>query len=251
MLTLYNFAQSTCSQKVRLTLAEKGLDFEDRQIDLKKNENLADWYLEINPNGVVPALVHDGKAVVDSSIINEYIDEVFPEPSLVPSDPHTRARMRAWRQFIDEIPTAAIRVPSFNAYIVPNWGAASGNKTWASERLAKAKQRISFYRRLTDEGFPPEEVEDARTKLRVTVERMDKSLADGPNDNPWLIGEQFTLADIALIPTFVRMEDLGITEIFEDLPRVVDWFARSCARPSFARAYYEGSRMIPKTRAAE
>src|ERR1700758_476604 len=147
MMTLYNTSLSTCSQKVRLCLAEKGLDFVDRQISLKDNEQYADWYLAMNPNGVVPTLDHDGLIVTDSSVINESLDEVFPDPPLIPRDPGPRAKMRAWRQFIDEVPTAAIRVPSFNAYIVPNWGKAAGNDSWGAERLEKAKIRISFYRR--------------------------------------------------------------------------------------------------------
>jgi len=243
MLTLYNYAQSTCSQKCRIALAEKGLAFEDRQISLKDNENLADWYVKLNPNAVVPTLDHDGRIVIDSSVINEYLDEVFAEPALMPADPHARAQMRAWRQFIDDVPTAAIRIPSFNAYIVPNWGKAAGNETWASERLAKARQRAPFYRRLGPDGFSAEDVEDARTRLRVTAERMADALEGG---GPWIMGGQFTLADISLIPTFVRMIDLGMTSIWDDLAPVARWCEQVQERPSFAAAYYPGSRMIPK-----
>ena len=69
MLTLYNNAYSTCSQKVRLVLAEKSLEWEDRQINFSKNEHIAPEYLKLNPNGVVPTLVHDGAVIIDSSVI--------------------------------------------------------------------------------------------------------------------------------------------------------------------------------------
>ena len=68
---------------------------------------------------------------------------------------------------------------------------------------------------------------------------MQRSLADGP----WLIGEELTLADISLVPTVVRMEDIGLAHMWSDLPRVTDWYRRIQARASFAIAYYEGSRV--------
>jgi len=81
MFKLYNNAYSTCSQKVRLVLAEKGIHWEDVQISFKDNEHFAPWYLKLNPNGVVPTLQHDDTVVVDSSVIMEYLDEVAPEPA--------------------------------------------------------------------------------------------------------------------------------------------------------------------------
>lgn len=236
MLELYNTAVSTCSQKVRLALAEKELDFVDRQVSLKDNEQLSDWYLALNPNGVVPTLVHDGKAVIDSSVINEYLDEVFPRAPLSPPDAHGRARMRAWRQYIDEVPTHAIRIPSFNAFIVPQWGK---DRRWAETRVAKSPLRKSLYRRLGPTGYPQEDLDEALEKLRQAVERMEGSLKDGP----WLVGTQFTLADVSMIPNIVRLADLGLERLWGDSPRVAEWFGRARQRPSFDKAYYAGSRM--------
>jgi len=88
MLELYHAHHSTCSQKVRLCLAEKGLEFESQLVNLAMKEQLAPDYLEINPNGVVPTLVDDGRVVIDSSVICEYLDEVYTDISLTPSDPH-------------------------------------------------------------------------------------------------------------------------------------------------------------------
>ena len=95
-LTLYNFPQSTCSQKVRLSLWEKGLAFEDRIVDHKTREHLQPAYLALNPNGVVPTLVHDDAVIIDSSVICEYLDEVFPETSLSMGNPVDQAHMRKW-----------------------------------------------------------------------------------------------------------------------------------------------------------
>ncbi|MAF47383.1 MAG: glutathione S-transferase N-terminal domain-containing protein [Rhodospirillales bacterium] len=90
-LELYNFPASTCSQKVRLCLHEKGLAFTDRILLSSKGEHLTPEYLALNPNGVVPTLVHDGIPIVDSSVILEYLDEVFPQISMMPTGAVARA----------------------------------------------------------------------------------------------------------------------------------------------------------------
>ena len=74
MIELYHAHPSTCSQKVRLCLAEKGLDYTSRTVNLRANENLSPAYLALNPNGVVPTMVHDGHVIIDSSVICEYLD---------------------------------------------------------------------------------------------------------------------------------------------------------------------------------
>ena len=78
MLELYHSPISTCSQKVRLVLAEKELPWTPREIHFTAREHLSEAYLQLNPNGVVPTLVHDGDPIVNSSVINEYLDDVFP-----------------------------------------------------------------------------------------------------------------------------------------------------------------------------
>lgn len=114
MLTLYHAHHSTCSQKVRLVLHEKGLQFESITLDLAKKDQLKPEYLAINPNGVVPTLVDDGVPIIESSVICEYLDEKYPQNSMTPSDIIERARMRAWMHYIEEVAVGAIRVPSFN-----------------------------------------------------------------------------------------------------------------------------------------
>ena len=102
MLILYDFGNSVCCQKVRITLVEKGLTWEARQVDLFKTEQYDPEYLKLNPKGVVPTLVHDGTPVIKSTLICEYIDETFPGPPLIPKEPAERARMRLWSKFVDE-----------------------------------------------------------------------------------------------------------------------------------------------------
>jgi len=93
MLILYDFGNSVCCQKVRITLVEKGLTWEARRVDLFKTEQYDPQYLKLNPKGVVPTLVHDGTPVIESTLICEYLDDTFPDPPLMPKHPAERARM--------------------------------------------------------------------------------------------------------------------------------------------------------------
>jgi glutathione S-transferase len=241
MIELYNSPVSTCSQKVRMALLEKDLPWNDRIILFAKNDHLSDWYLKLNPNGVVPTLVHDGHVIADSSVINEYLDDVSPQQPLRPSNPVELAHMRAWRQYIDEVPTAAIRYPSFNAFLVPMWSAMTDAQFQAyAERMPLRKH---FYLKMGRTGFPRDEIDAAIERLRQTVERMEQSLAQ----TLWLVNDMFTLADISIMPSIVRMEDLGLTHLWADLPRVDDWYKRLQRRRAFAMTYYPGTREIGPT----
>ena len=103
MLELYHSGLTTCSKQVRHCLREKGLKYESKYVELWRYENLSPDYLKLNPNGVVPTLVHDGTPVINSFCINEYIEDAFPEPPLRPADATERARMRYWAWTADEI----------------------------------------------------------------------------------------------------------------------------------------------------
>src|SRR5690554_1156746 len=100
-LVLYHGWTSSASRRVRLYLEEKGLTYESHEIDLAAQQQHSPEYLRINPNGVIPAIIHDGRALHESATICEYLEEVFPEPSLCPSDPYDRARMRNWVRHVD------------------------------------------------------------------------------------------------------------------------------------------------------
>jgi len=238
MLELYHSPISTCSQKVRLCLAEKDLDFSHRQIDFGTMEQLSEKYLAINPNGVVPTLVHDSRSIIDSSVICEYVDETWPEPPLVPNDTYERAQMRAWMRYLEEVPTAAIRVPSFNKLFVKSLAALPEQTfTDLTERMPLRK---AFYRQMNGEaGFDETTYDDSLAKLDATLVRVENALAA----TQWVSSDQFSLADILLIPTVVRMADIGLSAIWDDKPRVARWFEAVQDRPSFSQAFYEGTRV--------
>jgi glutathione S-transferase len=118
---LYNAPQSTCSQRVRFVLNAKRISFEEVHLNLLAGDQLAPDYLALNPNGVVPTLDHDGQIITDSTVITEYLDEVVPRNSFTPASPVERARMRALMHYMDEVPAAAVRMPTFNLAFLPGF----------------------------------------------------------------------------------------------------------------------------------
>jgi len=237
-LIVYHAHHSTCSQKVRICLAEKQLAWQPRLIDLGAKQQLEPDYLRINPNGVVPTLVHDGEAIVDSSVICEYLDEVFPKPALSPADPAARARMRAWMRYIEEVPTVAVRYPSFNMAFLNRYDGLD-DKGFLDQQADVRPLRREFFRTMSRHGFDDSEIEAALENTRKTVERMAAAL----DNTAWLAGDSFSLADIVMAPLIDRMDDLGFAGIWADLGTVKDWFARIKARKSFGQAFYKGTRL--------
>jgi glutathione S-transferase len=233
MLELYHLPASICSQKVRLALFEKGLDWTGHVVDLGRFEHLEPAYLALNPNGVVPTLVHDGQPVTESTVICEYLDEVFAGPPLSPPDALGRARMRAWLRFIDEVPSMAVRVPSFNRFILP--ARKPVPEDVFAERLSRMTVRRGFFRRMGQGGFPPEAVRDAEDELALTLERIAGAL--GETGGPFLMGGRLTAADLCLAPVINRMDDLGML----GAGPARDWLDGLRARPSWALAFAEGS----------
>src|SRR6516225_5714854 len=236
--TLYNAPQSTCSQRVRFVLNAKGLVFEERKLDLLAGDQLAPAYLALNPNGVVPTLVHDGEVVIDSSVIIEYLDEIAPaRERFTPQAAVERARMRSLMRFFDEVPAAAVRVPTYNLAFLPRFAAMSEREFLA---FAESKPlRKEFMLAMGRTGFPQKEMDAALQRLRRTYERMDAELEK--SGGPWLLGREVSLADIALMPAIVRMADLDQATAWQDLPRVQHWYDAVCRHPAFRPTYYPGS----------
>ncbi|MBY0271757.1 MAG: glutathione S-transferase family protein [Burkholderiales bacterium] len=241
--TLYNAPQSTCSQRVRFVLNAKGLDFAEHKLDLFAGDQLKPDYLKINPNGVVPALIHNGQTVLDSAVIIEYLDETSPgRASFTPSDPVARARMRWMMRYIDEIPTPAIRVPSYNLAFLPHFQKMSEEEFIA---LANSKPlRKEFLLSMGRTGFPKAEMDAALDRLNRAVLRMNEWILQG--GGTWLMGDKITLADIAIMPVIVRMDDINLHASWADKPAVARWLEAIRAETAFTPTYHHGSLLTEK-----
>lgn len=240
---LYNAPQSTCSQRVRYVLHAKDRAFEEHKLDLFAGDQLKPDYLAINPNGVVPTLLHQGTPVVDSAVIVEYLEDILPYLNpMRPRDAIGAAAMRAMIRFIDEVPTPAVRVPSYNLAFLPHFQAMSEQEFLA---LADSKPlRREFLLKMGRSGFPESEMDEALARLQRSVDRMAAWLA--ASGGPWLMGRDLTLADIAIMPVIVRMDDINLDYMWDKAPAIAAWLDRLRATRPFAITYYHGSLLTEK-----
>ncbi|HXQ49993.1 MAG TPA: glutathione S-transferase family protein [Stellaceae bacterium] len=226
-LTLYHNDMSVCAQKVRLALAEKGLVYEAKHLNLRAGDQQDPAYLKLNPKGVVPTLVHDGTVVTESIVINEYIDDAFAEPPLKPADPAGRARMRWWTKHIDDGIFAATGTVSMSIAFHHQY-APEVVEELARLRGPSYRQRFELLKKGADNpAFP-----DAIKRLDKMVADMNKALEHGP----WLVGTQFTLADIAHAPYVTRLDHLKFLAMLDGRKYVADWYERMRGRASYRSA---------------
>ena len=195
MIRLYDFPQSPYCQKVRLVLAEKDLSYEKTFVDLLKNEQKSPDFLRLNPYGKVPVLIDDGEAIYDSTVINEYLDDEYPHPPLMPVASGERARVRMFEDFADN---------SFTAQ----------GGLLAAELRKPAEQ------------VDQERVQRYRADLVRVLEFLERQL-DGKD----FVAGDFSLADLAFIPRMLQLPGLGV-EIPARLKNVLSWSDRLKQRPS-------------------
>src|SRR6476661_4608837 len=229
MLELYHNNLSVCAQKVRIVLAEKDVPWTGRDVSLVKGEQLTPEFKKMNPRGVVPVLVHDGNTIVESSVICSYLDEVFLEPPLSPKSPVERATMRLWCKLPDDILHMACATVSFAITFGRQLKAMMG--AGLEERLMKMPDpaRRERQRALIEKGIETPFFKDHIKVFEKTVAEMEAQLGK----TKWLAGDSYSLADAEITPYIERVDRLGLAGLWENRPRVLDWFTRIKARPSF------------------
>lgn len=195
MIRLYDYPDCPFCQKVRVVLAEKDLEFERIHIDLRKNEQKTPEFLKLNPYGKVPVLIDEDIVVYDSTIIDEYLDEEYPNPPLMPEDSASRARVRLLEDFAD------------NSFTPPAGIVLAEMHKPEAERDAEKVRRYHG--------------EFTRVLARLEAQLEGKQ---------FLVGD-FSLADIAFVPRALILSQLGI-ELDPRLQNVAAWIGRLRERPS-------------------
>lgn len=230
MLYLYHGTTSVCAIKVRLTLGEKKLPWEGEILHLQRGDQLRLAYRKINPNAVVPTLIHDGKVIVESTIIIEYLDETFAAPALMPTDQYQRAVARLWMKKIDdylhETCSTVTFAIAFRQYLLkntPDW--LEAHFAAMPDPVRRERQRLSVLH-----GVDAPHVAPALRNYDKFIGEMEEALAM----SPYLAGERYSLADIAATPYVNRADMLGMERLWVGRrPRVTDWLARIRQRPSY------------------
>src|SRR3954462_6509773 len=213
MLELYHSVNSVCAQKVRVALAEKGLEYREHLMTLRGDQFDA-AYMKLNPNAVVPTLIHDGRPVIESSVILYYIDEAFPNPPLMPKDPHQRALVRQYNKLIDEYVHNSCSILTFATAFRGWFAGLSGEEI--DQRLAKSplKKRTEYKRDVVLHGL---ESKFAREALEHHAKLLKLIDAAGGG---WLAGPEFSLADIAAVLYVLRLELLRMAPLWDAHPGV-------------------------------
>lgn len=232
MLELYHYDRSSAAQKIRIALAEKGLDWISREINTKVGvrEHLRPEYLAINPRGVVPTLVHDGHPIRESQVILEYLEDAFPEPPLRPADPVERAEMRLWTKIVDEGLHVHSRVIGM-CISVRHVNQAAGQEAvdqYYREMQEEVRRRNDLVN--IEHGLESPLLPDAVAFFKKHFTAMNEALAE----RRWLACDHFSLADISHGVYVNRMAGFDMAPLWDDLAHLNDWFERFRARPSFA-----------------
>jgi glutathione S-transferase len=244
-LKYYHAEPAANSLKSMIPLLEKGLDFQSVYVDLHRFEQHSEWFLAINPEGQVPVLDHDGVLITHTTVINEYLEDVFRATPLRPRDPVEAARMRYWNKFVDEHVMNHVSMHGWHRMVgILARKIESGEFEKIMERIPLPDQRKKW--RTARSGFSDADLANATEKIIYAVDKVEKQLAQ----TAWLAGSEYTLADI----NFYALCGMMVERMFPELdiagrcPRLVEWRERVTARPAVARALGGEDRTEPGLR---
>jgi glutathione S-transferase len=234
VLELYHHLISTCSQKVRLVLAEKGLEFESHEVDLVAGEQHDPEYVKLNPNHVVPTLIDDGRILIESTLINEYLDDAYPTVAVRPTEWAERHAMRMWTKRIDDKVHPYAGVVTYAIGARPMVLQRTPEEIEASIAAIPDPHRRAARRSVIDHGVKSPEFAPAIAAFVALLDDMEAAL----ESSDWLAGDAISLADCAVLPYLIRLDHLAMAPLLaaDVRPRVADWYARFQQRPSFATA---------------
>jgi glutathione S-transferase len=231
-----HFMGSSCSQKLRVFLNLKGIEWQSHPVDLPNYENMQPWFLGINPRGLVPVLVHDGAVHIESNDIIQYLEQKFPAPRLIPAghesevasllhhedDLHLDLRTLSFR-FVFAPPGPPKPSAALESYM------ANGAGTVQGARDHEKQVQIEFWQRAAKEGFTDERARVSALRFRAEFDALEKRLAK----QPYLMGDGLSVLDIAWLIYAHRLSLAGYP--FARLhPHVQAWVEKLRAMPEFA-----------------
>jgi len=224
MLHLYHNDMSVCAQKVRMVLAHKDLEWEGSHLNLRAGEQFSPEFRKINPKGVVPVLVHDGEIILESNVIVQYLDEVFPDAPLLSRDAVERAQARCWLIRLDAGLHEQVAVISFCVAF----------RHQVLQRHSTEASLQSFFSQISDparravmEDIVTNGLESPRLRLAaLAYGKLIKDMAVALANSDWLVGGKISLADFAMLPYIERLEQLQLSGWWAGYPQLNQWLAQ-------------------------
>ncbi len=251
-LHLFHFESSSCSEKVRIFLDMKALLWESHHVDLDADENYTAWYLGINPRGLVPTLVHDGRVYIESNDIIVYLEETFPEPSLIPVD--KKSEIEGFLRKEDEL-HLDLRTLTFGLMLVeenpPKSEAAlenyekGGSGTIGGIKDSHKQRELDYWRAAAANGFSTSQICSSALNFKTALDELEKGL----KNHCFLMGDQPTVIDIAWYIYINRLMMTGYP-VEEWHPRLNDWFAMLISSFEWSRQIPDYDRVPDKTDSA-
>ena len=233
-LKLYHAPISTCSQKVRLALAEKELEFESVTLDLVAGDQHQPEYRALNPKAVIPTLVDGDLVLIESTLINEYLDEAYPKPRLRPKSASERHSMRRWTYLVDEQLHPACRVVTSAIAVRPAQQRLPRERVLAN--IAKTPDPFQREMRTSvfEQGVDSPYFERALRSYAGVLDELDRALTGRET----LVGDDVSLADLALVPYVLRLDHLGYGHLWQNgrRPHLTRWYESLHSRSAYDAA---------------
>jgi GSH-dependent disulfide-bond oxidoreductase len=238
MLDIYHWEPNANSGKPLLAVLEKGVAYTSHFIDMLAFDQHKPEYLAVNPNGTIPAMVHDGTLIQESTAMIDYIDMVFSGPSLRPSDPFELWRMRWWCRFFDQYVGPAASQLGWSTFVGPMVRQRDPEVLRAAiERIPLKERRVAWSKAIYG-SFTPEELAESRARLLSGALAIDEALGS----RGWMAGESCSAADLA---GFMML--FGLPMMFPEAandtrtPHFMAWLRRVGHRPSVQNALGKGT----------
>lgn len=230
-LQFYDNPESVCCQKVRVACIEKGVSYENVHVDFSKGGQFEPEFLKLNPKAVLPVLVHNGLIITESTVINEYLNEAFDGPELMPADAYGRSRKRYWSRQVDHLHMPHIAAISFSIAFRHALLGAIKSESKRNEILDNIRDPISqdMQREALELGLESPKFHQAVIEFDRLLGDMEKTL----RESPWLAGENFSLADIDVSPYIWRLHTLQLDGMWAQRPAVQNWCNRMWVRDSW------------------
>lgn len=229
------------SGKPLLCLHEKGVPFVHRYVDIDAREHHEPAFLAINPSGTVPALIHDGLVLTQSTPMMEYIDDAFEGPPLRPLDPALRWRMRWLMRTMDNSIGPAVAMIASNALVVPRLRDMTEKDKQAALAKVPDPERRRAWDLLMHDATPPEEIEESQRRVADGLVLLERMLGE----YPYLAGRAFSLADICAMATFYHLPVSRPEEVSaKRTPKLWAWLARCHARPGLQTGFAMGRGLV-------
>jgi glutathione S-transferase/GST-like protein len=241
MIEVYTWEPNANSGKPLLCLKEKRVPFTHHYIDMGKREQFSPAFLKINPDGTIPAVVHDGFVMTESTPAMEYIDDAFDGPALRPADPYWRWRMRQVMRYMDNVVCPALAMVASNRLAAPRFVGADPAELQRELDKIPLPERRASWEKLMFNKTPAADIAESERRIDEGILRFDALLAQ----TPWLAGEGYSLADINVMATFYGLP-IGRPEQVNPIatPYLWDWLYRCHARPALQQAFRTGNGFI-------